>query len=99
MSKHTPGPWHWQNGRLEAVTPAWEARIACILNDDGCTVYRETYGAGVDAKTEQDANLQLIAAAPDLLKALKDVVRIADRKTVEFDAAREAIAKAEGQQS
>ena len=38
----------------------------------------------------------LIAAAPDLLEALKAVVRIADRKTVEFDAARTAIAKAEG---
>lgn len=36
------------------------------------------------------------AAAPDMLTALKAVVRVADRKTDEFDAARAAIAKAEG---
>jgi hypothetical protein len=35
-------------------------------------------------------------AAADLLAALKDVVRIADRQTVEFHRARAAIAKAEG---
>jgi len=38
----------------------------------------------------------LIAAAPELLAALKAVVAIADRRTDEFDAARAAIAKAEG---
>lgn len=32
----------------------------------------------------------------ELLAALKGVVRVADRKTAEFDAARAAIAKAEG---
>lgn len=41
-------------------------------------------------------NATLIAAAPDLLKALKAVVAIADRRTDEFDAARVAIAQAEG---
>lgn len=40
-------------------------------------------------------NANLIVAAPDLLAALKGVLRVADRKTVEFDAARVAIAKAE----
>lgn len=33
--------------------------------------------------------------ADGLLEALKGVVRVADRKTVEFDAARAAIARAE----
>lgn len=42
------------------------------------------------------ATAKLIAAAPDLLAALKGVIRVADRKTVELDAARAAIAKAEG---
>lgn len=37
---------------------------------------------------------RLIAAAPDLLAALMGVVRVADRATDEFDAARAAIAKA-----
>jgi hypothetical protein len=38
----------------------------------------------------------LIAAAPELLEALESVVAVADRKTVEFDMARAAIAKAKG---
>ena len=44
----------------------------------------------------QEANARLIAAAPDLIAALKGVLRVADRATDEFDAARAAIAKAEG---
>jgi hypothetical protein len=38
----------------------------------------------------------VIDVAPDLLEALRGVVRVADRATVEFDAARAAIAKATG---
>ena len=38
----------------------------------------------------------LIAAAPELLAALEGVLRVADRQTDEFDAARAAIAKARG---
>lgn len=34
-----------------------------------------------------------------LLEALKGVLRVADRKTDEFDAARAAIAKAEGEEA
>lgn len=41
-------------------------------------------------------DMQLIEAAPDLLAALRGVLRVADRKTDEFDAARAAIAKATG---
>lgn len=41
------------------------------------------------------ADAALIAkAAPDMLAALQGVVHVADRATVEFDAARAAIAKA-----
>jgi hypothetical protein len=46
-------------------------------------------------KQDLKANARLIAAAPELLEALKGVLRVADRKTDEFDAARAAIAKAE----
>ena len=42
------------------------------------------------------ANAMLIAAAPEMLVALQGVLRVADRKTDEFDAARAAIAKAVG---
>jgi hypothetical protein len=52
---------------------------------------------GMDEPTPYpvEANAALICAAPDLLAALKGVIRVADRKTVEFDAARAAITKAE----
>lgn len=46
---------------------------------------------------EGKAAALLIAAAPDLLAALEAVVRIADRKTDEFDAARAALASAKGE--
>lgn len=42
------------------------------------------------------ANANLMAAAPELLEALEGVLRVADRETDEFDAARAAIAKATG---
>ncbi|XTZ40042.1 hypothetical protein ACQYRI_08745 [Salmonella enterica] len=44
----------------------------------------------------QKANFQLLAAAPELLEALQAVVRVADRKTDEFDMAHSAIHKALG---
>lgn len=46
------------------------------------------------AVSESDA--RLICAAPDLLRALKAVLCVADRKTKEFDDAHKAIAKAGG---
>lgn len=42
------------------------------------------------------SNTHLIAAAPDLLEALREVVRISDRKHDAWDQAKAAIAKAEG---
>jgi hypothetical protein len=46
------------------------------------------------AMVAREADANLITAAPDLLAALRAVVSVSDRKTVEFDAARAAIAKA-----
>jgi len=88
MSKHTPGPWtfgHW--GDDFWVSP----------DSSGLTqkVARVTWGMG-EEREEGRENARLVAAAPELLAALKGVLRVADRKTDEFDAARAAIAKAEG---
>lgn len=72
-----------------------------VLENVGCSIapeYRpkmEMIEYGDVAITEAEANAKLIAAAPDLLAALKAVVAIADRKTDEFDLARAAIAKAQ----
>jgi hypothetical protein len=55
------------------------------LDQDGCMV-------GV-SRQALDETLELVG---DLHQALKGVVRVADRKTVEFDAARAALSKVEG---
>lgn len=92
--KHTKGPW----------------RIGNCPSYDGYTgkPYRNIWAGDGDAAQviaraidygDVDANAALVAAAPDLLEALKGVLRVADRKTVEFDAARAAIAKAEGKET
>lgn len=56
---------------------------------------------GAKYSSERRAIARLGGAAPDLLKALKDLlavvnVRIDDPRIVRFDAARAAVAKAEG---
>ncbi len=75
--------------------------IATVLNDEGCTVYRDS---PVDEFTaEIEKNKALIAAAPELLAALKSLVAyIADtddeglaEHSESMIAARQAIAKAE----
>ena len=89
---HTPAPWliEWnaaQGGEGHYITDSKDmaelSRIAAVLFHD-------------DADGETRANARLLAAAPDLLEALIGVVKVADRATVEFNAARAAIAKAEG---
>lgn len=84
MNKHTPAPWNiCYDGQIDG--------------NDGCTVCRfpwESYSEFQNNETWK-ANARLIAAAPELLAALQAVVRVADRSTVEFDLARDAIAKAQ----
>lgn len=48
-------------------------------------------------KNFTETNAHLIAAAPDLLEALELVLSVCDRKTLIFDKAHAAIAKARGQ--
>ena len=81
MSKHTPGPW----------TFVHEGGI------DG--------GYFIDAKEDvvvlprgrlNEADARLIAAAPDLLAALKAVMEAAEKWSPAIDQGRAAIAKAEG---
>ncbi|HDL8291726.1 TPA: hypothetical protein ACGBQ6_004502 [Yersinia enterocolitica] len=81
--KGTPGPW-----------------LATVRNNND--LMTQFYGVligsiSVDIPTENQAiDARLIAAAPDLLEALKAVVAIADRDTDVFNAAKAAIAKATG---
>lgn len=86
MSKHTPGPWVLSRARHNNSLFVRESRNPCAT-----AVAR----IGI-THVDHDANARLIAAAPELYEALRGVLRVADRATVEFDAARAALAKADG---
>jgi len=92
MAKHTPGPW-------EVEMPGPRDQIQAIA----------VYGPAEDGRTEiawdvkREANARLIAAAPDLLEALKAVEEF-EAPTADLRSGgetilrtiRAAIAKAEG---
>ena len=88
MSKFTPGPWLFRP-TFNEITDSTFVTIAMLPTSSSIS--------GKKRKDEIRANGQLLAAAPDLLEALKAVVAVADRKTLEFDLARAAIAKATGE--
>lgn len=65
-----------------------------IYREDGTPVFETGCGCCTDSGLSMRDGV-LMAAAPDLLAALKAVVAVADRNTNEFNAAKAAIAKAE----
>ncbi len=87
----TPGPWQ-QHDADYCPLEIWGNLDGPL--EDGAI--RGTEICTVADGPEAEANARLIASAPDLLAALEGVLRVADRKTDEFDAARAAIAKAKG---
>ena len=97
MSKHTPGPWCFSESDTYGDTRFYVAQSANAPYtpnySDVATLIAETVSS--ERKAIQEANARLIAAAPKMLEALKAVVRVADRATVEFDLARAAIKDAE----
>lgn len=92
MSKHTPGPWtlcYNYRDKMAVIGPGGE-------DDRICNGPYRADGAG-------PANMRLIAAAPDLLQGLRNLLDVeihgSDQPWVICDAisaARAAIAKAEG---
>lgn len=83
MSKHTPGPWETRAGGRDAVFTAAGSRIALVMprfEDE----HRES--------AEDFANARLIAAAPDLLAALEELMYARTEKAEAM--ANAAIAKA-----
>jgi hypothetical protein len=62
QASHTPGPWYVSNGVQQEGTQVYHGTMpVCVMN----------YGGG-DIDTAR-ANARLIAAAPDILKALEFV--------------------------
>jgi len=86
-AKHTQGPWYFDK-ETDEVTCTARANKACIAQVE--TGWDEPF------EIEQQANARLIAAAPELLEALQEVVAISDRKHDAWDKAHAAIAKALG---
>lgn len=97
-AKHTSGPW-----KVRPVYSKGEPMPATIYAG------RESVADMTGTSPHDDANARLIAAAPDLLEALKRVNeclrswitsstqnRVNPLEIAEFVAANEAIAKAEG---
>lgn len=97
MTQHTPGPWHchhWPAAAPELNTARESAFVVKARR--------------ISSLAESDADARLIAAAPDLLPALREAADLiawqADHSTGEHKArlrgamvrARAAIAKAEG---
>lgn len=102
-SKHTPGPWAF--GLIDATDP----KHGFSVNDFGRGHLNATvHVGGLSDLKEDEANARLIAAAPDLLTALKkalavlqklDLLRHIDPMFPELDEANAAIAKTEGRES
>ena len=90
MSKHTPGPWAYEN---------YGGTVHVFLdNKEGTPSICKLVG------NDKDANARLIAAAPELLGALEELFSMADDAyegddefTWNVGKARAAIAKAKGE--
>jgi hypothetical protein len=96
MSGHTPGPWRWlsadtlvgDHGHRPVVLTRWRKGLA----------QRDPEGGLLRTFDPDSPDARLIAAAPDLLAALKVVTNTDDHADPEVRATvRAAIAKAEGE--
>ena len=98
MSKHTPGPWETDRNNVHS---GQIATINHCLNNDWIEVWSPK--ATWANEEEMEANARLIAAAPDLLAALKAIKDHPNtRHEVEAqlgESTWNAIAKAEGEQA
>lgn len=95
MSKHTPGPW---------IVRAIDGSIGSIDAADGIQMVAQAMEIGhqdrMNGSPERIANARLIAAAPELLAALKETANIlwAYHPCAESRKADALIAKVEGKQ-
>ena len=99
-TKHTPGPWNAHSIKKSAAPPYTPVSATTLI----AQVYSTAFGD----HEQSEANARLIAAAPDLLEAVKrllpDVLWVADYwandpdKDGDIVFARAAIAKATGEQ-
>jgi hypothetical protein len=102
MSKHTPGPWkaEWGTFRLAGQPDRLnQCVIGTPKNSNGGQIVTTTIRGPLHDIEEAKANAHLIAAAPDLLQAAKNMVqqlRAEFGPHFEATALERAIEKAEG---
>lgn len=77
--KHSPGPWTVRRGTNIYGKRTDVGYVTCIANAGSFSSNE------VDTDAENQANAVLIAAAPDLLKACKDVLEWIDPPTATPD--------------
>lgn len=108
MSKHTPGPWvkhtpsnATQTALIARELPNHRRSIVAVIPD-----HLQHGNAAVTDWFEMEANARLVAAAPELLEALRNLLaegEFADypntRQWHAVQAARAAITKATGEQA
>jgi len=108
MAKHTPGPWavnHRESEMPYIVADqgkAWDNPIICNLYEDVTPEDSVTIGPWLEAHPNAQANARLIAAAPQLLQALRDLAAWAGespegRGAWEYVNACAAVSAAEGE--
>lgn len=83
----TKGNWY-----LQTSADAYTNIIRCNNGQGFDTIYIASTQQNSDLETQ--ANAQLMAAAPDLLKSLIEIIKISDRKHAAWEEAKKAIAKA-----
>lgn len=95
MSGFTPGPWgiYSDEGEVCCDAPGIESVTGASIVVFG-DLDSDFQGVRGDTAEEALANASLIAAAPDLLAALEELLKVRSGRTVK--AARAAIAKARG---
>lgn len=102
MTQHTPGPWNDNSRKPLPLDPDPEWDLACaVWTADGEFFVCSAKGPSKAGKfnrlspQERHANMRLIAAAPELLAALRRAVAgVMDPEARQL--AKAAIAKAEG---
>ncbi len=97
ISSHTPGPWKVGNGDIFAdgnETSDFDDIVICAIGQSGGGRSHE-YAVVKAHKPEGRANARLIAAAPELLEALKEIRRVGDDKMAFASEWAAAVAKAD----
>jgi len=69
MTKHTPGPWHYKKDGFKISIGNKSTRHDYLEHDYTVAVIN-------DNSVQSEVNARLIAAAPDLLVALRDVLEL-----------------------